>query len=83
VFFGWIIALATLVAVVFPFTTSAPLAQKVATATVNLVLGFAIGTLVAGVAARAVRGQRPSGGYQQPSPPYPPPSATPGGDQYR
>jgi Family of unknown function (DUF6069) len=86
VFFGWIIALATLVAVVFPFSTSAPLAQKVATATVNLVLGFAIGTLVAGVAARAVRRQRPSGGYggyQQPSPPYPPPSATPGGDQYR
>jgi hypothetical protein len=77
VFFGWIIALATLVAVVFPFSTTAPLTQKVATATVNLVLGIAIGTLIAGVAARAVRRRRPSGGYQS----SPPPSRTPG-DQY-
>ena len=58
-FFAWIIALATLVAVVFPFSTTAPLAQKVATALVNLVLGFAIGTLLSGVAARAVRRRRP------------------------
>ena len=86
VFFGWIIALATLVAVVYPFSTTAPLAQKVATGTVNLILGFAIGTLLVGVAGRAVRRRRPSGGYgghQQPGPPpYPPPSRTPG-DQYR
>lgn len=54
-FFGWIIGLATLVAVVFPFSTTAPLSQKVATAAVNLVLGFAIGTLLSGVAARATR----------------------------
>jgi Family of unknown function (DUF6069) len=81
-FFGWIIALATLVAVVFPFSTTAPLAQKVATATVNLVLGFAIGTLLSGVAGRAVRRRRPNGGYQRSSPPpYPPPSRT-RGDQY-
>ena len=82
VFFGWIIALATIIAVVFPFSTTASLAEKFATGVVNLVLGFAIGTLVTSVAGRAVRRQRPSGGYQQPSqpPPYPP-SRTPG-DQY-
>ena len=80
-FFGWIIALGTLVAVVFPFSTTAPLDQKVATATVNLILGIAIGTLINGVAARAVRRRQPSG-YQPSPPPYPPPSRTPG-DQYR
>src|SRR6516162_2840718 len=80
-FFGWIIGLGTLVAVVYPFSTTAPLEQKVATATVNLVLGFAIGTLVNGVAGRAIRRRRPSG-YQPSPPPYPPPSRTPG-DQYR
>ena len=82
VFFGWIIALATLVAVVFPFSTTAPMAQKIATATVNLVLGFAIGTLISGVAGRAVRRRRPSGYQANPPGPYPPPSRTPG-DQYR
>ena len=81
-FFGWIIALATIVAVAFPFSTTAPLTQKVATATVNLILGFAIGTLLVGVAGRAVRRRRPSRGYQSSPPPYPPPSRTPG-DQYR
>ena len=53
-FFGWIIALATLVAVVYPFSTSAPLAQKIATAAVDLALGIAIGSLLNAVAARAV-----------------------------
>jgi Family of unknown function (DUF6069) len=75
-FFGWIITLATLVAVVFPFSTTASLAAKVSTAAVNLILGIAIGTLVNGVAARTVRRRRPSGGYEQPSPPR---SPTPGG----
>ena len=54
-FFGWIIGLATLAAVVYPFSTGAPLDQKAATAIVNLALGVAIGTLLAAVAARAVR----------------------------
>ena len=80
-FFAWIIGLATLVAVVFPFSTTAPLAQKVATALVNLVLGFAIGTLLSGVAARAVRRRRPAD-YQSSPPPYPPASPT-SGDRYR
>jgi hypothetical protein len=77
VFFTWIIGLATVVAVVFPFSTTAPLAQKAATAVVNLVLGVAIGSLINGVAQRAVRRRRPPA-YD----PYPPASPTPG-DRYR
>jgi Family of unknown function (DUF6069) len=63
-FFAWIIGLATVIAVVFPFSTTAPLSQKAATAIVNLVLGCAIGSLVNGVAARAVRRRAVTGGYQ-------------------
>jgi Family of unknown function (DUF6069) len=55
VFFGWILGLATVVAVVFPFSTTAPVSQKFATAIVNLVLGIAITSLIISVAARAVR----------------------------
>ncbi|MGH3281926.1 MAG: DUF6069 family protein [Trebonia sp.] len=62
-FFGWILGLATLAAVVYPFSTSAPLGQKAATAVVDLVLGIAIMSLLAAVAARAVR---------RPLPPPPP-----------
>jgi hypothetical protein len=76
-FFNWIIALGTVIAVVFPFSTTAPLSQKAATAVVNLVLGFAIASLISGVAARSVGRRRVSGGYQ----PRYPPSRTPG-DEY-
>ena len=55
VFFGWIIGLATLVAVVYPFSTTAPTSQKFATAVVNLVLGVAIGSLITEVSRRATR----------------------------
>jgi hypothetical protein len=55
VFFGWIIGLATVVAVVFPFSTTAPTSQKIATGFINLVLGVAIGTLIAEVSRRASR----------------------------
>jgi len=55
VFFAWIIGLATLVAVVYPFSTTAPTSQKLATAAVNLILGIAIGTLIAEVSRRATR----------------------------
>jgi hypothetical protein len=64
-FFGWIMGLATLVAVVYPFSTSAPIAQKIATAAVDLVLGVAIASLLSAVAARSTVAVGP------PSPPPP------------
>jgi hypothetical protein len=54
-FFGWIMGLATLAAVVYPFSTGAPLAQKGATGVVNLALGLAITSLLTAVASRAIR----------------------------
>jgi hypothetical protein len=65
-FFSWIMALATLAAVVYPFSTSAPIAQKAATAIVNLVLGIAITSLLSATAARAIRRVGPpSGTYRR------------------
>ena len=61
-FFTWIVALATIVMVLFPFSTGAPLSQKLATAAVDLVIGFAIGSLLNGVGARSVRRRTASGG---------------------
>ncbi len=75
VFFGWIIGLATLVAVVYPFSTTAPISQKFATAVVNLVLGVAIGTLIAEVSRRATRMRVVRRRYDRPSSP---PTRTPG-----
>ena len=63
-FFGWIIGLATVIAVVYPFSTTAPMSQKVATAVINLVLGVAIGSLVSGTASRVIRRRAITGGYQ-------------------
>ena len=64
-FFRWIIGLVTLIAVVYPFSSGAPLDQKAATAVVNLVLGVAIASLLTATAARAIRirrsGPPPSG----------------------
>ena len=62
-FFRWIIGLVTLIAVVYPFSSGAPLDQKVATAAVNLVIGVAIASLLTATAARAIRRTtpRPSG----------------------
>jgi|SRR5580693_171329 hypothetical protein len=54
-FFGWIAALLTAVAAVYPFSTSAPLSQKAATAAVDLIIGVAIISLLIAVAGRAVR----------------------------
>jgi Family of unknown function (DUF6069) len=68
-FFGWIITLATVLAVVVPFTTAAPLDQKAATAIVFLILGVAIGTLLSGVGARSVRPPARAG-YVAPDPGY-------------
>ena len=78
VFFGWIIGLATLVAVVYPFSTTAPMSQKFATAAVNLVLGLAIGTLISEVSRRATRRRVLRTRYDRPS--YPPPRTA--GDGY-
>jgi hypothetical protein len=76
VFFGWIIGLATVVAVVFPFSTTAPMSQKFATGVLNLVLGVAIGSLIGEVSRRATTRRRVvRGGYDRPS--YPP-TRTPG-----
>ena len=70
-FFRWIMGLATLAAVVYPFSTDAPLEQKAATAVVNLVLGVAITTLLTGVASRAIRRSVPPGQSGQPARPGP------------
>lgn len=53
-FFNWIVGLATLLAVLFPFSTSAPLTAKAATAVVDLALGIAIGSLIGSVATRSL-----------------------------
>lgn len=87
-FFIWIMGLATLAAVVYPFSTNASLNQKGATAIVNLVLGIAITSLLCAVAARSVRirrvpPSRPPSGPPRPGPYGPtqpidqPPSRTP------
>ena len=55
VFFGWMVGLVTVVMVIFPFKTGATLEEKIATAVVYLVIGVAIGTLIAGVGERATR----------------------------
>ncbi|MFD7307930.1 DUF6069 family protein [Promicromonospora sp. NPDC059942] len=52
-FFSWIVGLATVVAGVAPFATDAALDSKLASALINVVVGFAILGLVAGVARSA------------------------------
>jgi hypothetical protein len=69
-FFRWIMVLVTVVAIVYPFSTSAPLSQKIATAVVDLIIGLAIISLLTAVAARAVR---PNTGYRDPRGPGGPP----------
>jgi hypothetical protein len=66
-FFAWIVGLCTAVVVLFPFSTAAPLRDKVATALVDLVIGIAIGTLVNGVALRSVGMVRPAAGRAAPA----------------
>jgi hypothetical protein len=55
VFFGWIVGLITVIVVIFPFRTEAALSHKIATAALYLIIGIAIGTLIAGVGERATR----------------------------
>ena len=61
-FFGWIVTLVTIIAVAFPFGTTAALDGKIATAVVNLAIGVAIGTLVSGVAGTVRPAPRPASG---------------------
>jgi hypothetical protein len=63
-FFGWIIGLVTVIAAVFPFSTTASVSEKAATALVNLVLGIAIISLINGVTARSVRMTVPTDTYE-------------------
>lgn len=86
-FFSWIVGLATIVVVLFPFSTGAPMPQKVATAAVDLVIGFAIGSLLNGVGARSIRRRPAAGsGYSTTLPgngrPGPDPGAYPGRTEY-
>lgn len=62
VFFGWIVGLVTVIVVVFPFRTGAPLSHEIATAALYLVIGIAIGSLIAGVGERATRLRTVPGG---------------------
>jgi hypothetical protein len=54
-FFRWIMVLVTVVAMVAPFITEESLGSRLYTAGLNLVLGVAIGSLVAGSARSAMR----------------------------
>jgi Family of unknown function (DUF6069) len=54
-FFTWIMGLLTMIAAVLPLTLDATAASRVATATINLVLGLAITSILSGVARTAYR----------------------------
>ena len=77
-FFNWIVGLGTVIAVVFPFSSTAPVSQKAATALVNMVLGIAIGSLISQVSTRALRRRVVRRRYTEPTSP---PSRT-AGDGY-
>jgi len=54
-FFAWITALADVIAAAAPFTQPAPLASKVFTAIINIVVGVAVISLLSGVGRSAAR----------------------------
>jgi hypothetical protein len=64
-FFSWIVGLATVLVVIVPFRTTAPLSAKIATALVELVIGIAIGSLLNSVGARSVRLTQGEAGYPE------------------
>jgi hypothetical protein len=57
-FFGWLLALASAVAVIVPFLVPGNLRSHLFTAVLNLVIGIAIGSLLAGASRAARRGGR-------------------------
>jgi hypothetical protein len=54
-FFVWITALADVIVAAAPFTQPAPLASKVFTAIINIIVGIAVISLLTGVGRSAVR----------------------------
>ncbi|MEV4701744.1 DUF6069 family protein [Actinoplanes sp. NPDC049316] len=54
-FFGWVMTLATITAMLAPFITEKDLGSRLFTAGLNFILGVAIGSLVAGSAHAAGR----------------------------
>lgn len=52
-FFGWIMVLVTLIAVVIPLTLDVQLSTKIATGLINLVLGLAIASIISNMAHSA------------------------------
>src|ERR1700726_2579715 len=54
-FFAWITALSDVVVAASPFTQPAPLASKVFTAIINIVVGVAVISLLSGVGRSAIR----------------------------
>lgn len=54
-YLSWIIGLVTAAAVVLPLASGAPLSVALAQAVIHLVIGVAIGSLVSGAAASALR----------------------------
>ncbi|GAY12008.1 DUF6069 family protein [Pseudonocardia sp. N23] len=56
-YFGWIVGLCTVVAVILPFLGGGDLGVKLASAIIFLVIGIAIGSLVTGAAVSATGGR--------------------------
>ncbi len=54
VFFGWLVGLATVAAMVMPFAFEGTLVGKISTALINLAIGIAIGSLLTAVLSRTV-----------------------------
>ncbi|HEV3358134.1 MAG TPA: DUF6069 family protein [Pseudonocardiaceae bacterium] len=52
-FFGWIMVLVTLIAVVIPLTLDVQLSTKIATGLINLILGLAIASIISNMATSA------------------------------
>ncbi|AEV84864.1 hypothetical protein ACWT_3840 [Actinoplanes sp. SE50] len=63
-FFGWVVGLATVSAMLAPYVTDAERAAKVYTSGLTMILGIAIGSLIAGVARSATTLVRPRPSYR-------------------
>ncbi|GAA3523920.1 DUF6069 family protein [Amycolatopsis ultiminotia] len=68
-FFGWIMALVTLIAVVLPLTLTVEQSAKIATAVINLVIGLVIALVVSSMAANARTLHSRKRGRREPPPP--------------